>query len=212
VNQVKASRLFGTFGSPWITDGMTYDGNGWPTKDFGVILIGGGFVLPETTGTWYLSWTGNATVTPTATSASIVNQTYDPITNKGVAYVNMPGTEGNLMLSFATNGVGLKDLVVKYIENLSNFQAIRPGYSIANPPTFTTSFLSSLQGLNTIRYMDWAETNGNPIVTWSERSTPISAQSMHGAAYEYAIELANSVRANMWVNIPVMVIAETIFG
>ena len=80
--------------------------------DFGVILIGTGTPQTETAGTWYLSWTGNATVSPVATSASIINQTYDATTNTGVAYVNMPATEGSLMLGFATNNVGITNLKV----------------------------------------------------------------------------------------------------
>lgn len=40
-------------------------------------------------------------------------------------------------------------------------QAIRPGYDINNPPTFTKSMLAPLQGLDTFRFMDWG---GNYII------------------------------------------------
>ena len=70
--------------------------------------------LPETTGVWYVSWKGQATVSPCASTCSIVNQTYNAGTNTGVAYVNMPKTEGNLWLNFATSNKGVTNLVVRF--------------------------------------------------------------------------------------------------
>lgn len=80
--------------------------------DFGVILLGGSSILPEQAGVWYLSWNGNATVYPGATKATVLNQTYDAITNKGVAYINMPPTEYQLFLSFRNTKGGVTNLVV----------------------------------------------------------------------------------------------------
>ena len=81
--------------------------------DFGVILLGSGTVLAEQTGVWYISWAGSATVSPTAVSATIINQTYDSATNVGSAFVNMPASEPNLMLSFKASK-GVQNLVVSF--------------------------------------------------------------------------------------------------
>ena len=96
--------------------------NGWPTCDFGVILRGGNFLLPEQAGVWYLSWTGNATVTPVATKATIINQTYNAVTNKGEAYFNMPANDSlGIMFGFNTNNKGLTNLVVCIWFNMFSF-------------------------------------------------------------------------------------------
>ena len=61
--------------------------------------------------------------------------------------------------------------------------------------------------------MDFVQTNNNPIAEWADRTQPTDAtqtkvavpgdlQASKGIAWEYAIDLANAVHKNVWVNIP----------
>lgn len=50
-------------------------------------------------------------------------------------------------------------------------EAIRPGYPVDNYPTFTNSTVAMRTGFNTLRFMDWAATNGNEIENWADRNT-----------------------------------------
>ena len=54
--------------------------------------------------------------------------------------------------------------------------------------------------------MDFLRTNDNPSVNWSERTTPASATqvSPKGAAYEYAIQVANGLGKDIWINVPAL--------
>ena len=71
--------------------------------------------------------------------------------------------------------------------------------------TFTTPYLNLLAPFSTLRFMDWASTNGNPVTKWSQRTPPdyASQQQPNGAAWEYAIQLCNTLGKDMWVNVPV---------
>ena len=62
--------------------------------------------------------------------------------------------------------------------------------------------------------MDFVQTNNNPVVNWSDRTQPTDAtqtkvavpgdlQASKGIAWEYAIDLANAVHKDVWVNIPI---------
>ena len=52
--------------------------------------------------------------------------------------------------------------------------------------------------------MDYLQTNNNPVVNWADRSHVSDAiQSTNkGAAWEYAIELANEAHKDLWINVP----------
>ena len=75
--------------------------------------------------------------------------------------------------------------------------------------TFTKQFLNKLLPFDTIRFMDWFRTNSSTLVTWADRRLPTSVQqcdygttNIKGVAYEYAIELCNTLSKNAWVNVP----------
>ena len=56
--------------------------------------------------------------------------------------------------------------------------------------------------------MDFLQTNGNQVTTWSQRTTPQSfsqAGTGNGICEEYIIKLCNTAQANPWINIPAMV-------
>ena len=70
---------------------------------------------------------------------------------------------------------------------------------------FTDPFLKMLAPFPAIRSMGWENTNGNTVTTWSERTLPNDAtqQTPKGVAWEYVIELANTLGKDLWINVPV---------
>ena len=70
---------------------------------------------------------------------------------------------------------------------------------------FSTDYLNSIRNFSTYRFMDWNNTNDSTIVHWSQRTTPQSVtQAVGGVAYEYMIQLANQLNADLWVNVPLL--------
>jgi hypothetical protein len=77
-----------------------------------------------------------------------------------------------------------------------------PGASFS---PFTSDFLAELSPFNTLRFMDWMSTNVSTVSQWADRR-PLTyarqAGGTNGVSYEYMIELANELNANIWINLP----------
>jgi len=86
---------------------------------------------------------------------------------------------------------------------IRNIKILMPGYT-SDSGIFTTEFLNSLVGFKAVRFMDWMMTNSQELSRWSERTPKnyYTQTGMRGVAYEYMIELANRLNADIWVNIP----------
>jgi hypothetical protein len=135
---------------------------------------------------------------------------YDAATNTSTAELTLtdsgPGT--SLMLSFTTTQRSASAAVGSGVTNVT---VVRPrlapdGRAWWTSPSqvFTTPFLALLRPFTTLRFMDFTATNGNPVSSWSQRTTPQSAtqQSPNGAAWEYVALLANTLHKDIWINIP----------
>jgi hypothetical protein len=147
-------------------------------------------------GTYKISYIadGKPTIKFVASSGLIANHLFNATLKKGTADLVFPANGQQLMLSFTNTTKGLR-----------NLRVIRPGYDPINPPTFTTAFLNANQRFNTFRFMDWGVTNANPITSWSQRPTLNSvtyAGSYNGVPIETMIELGNTLKKNIWINIP----------
>src|SRR5262249_2457495 len=178
----------------------TVDANGWPTEDAEVIVQTGvlntGHIYD---GTYKLSFTGQATVTTSVTPGGAVsNVVYDPVSNTTTADVLLNASDSlnqwYFILDFKNTNGGVK-----------NIKLIRPGYDPNTTQVFTDQFLSTLQPFNTLRFMDWAVTNNNPVANWADRTQVTYARQAvpNGVAWEYMIQLANLTHKDMWINIPV---------
>lgn len=191
VNLLRQARAFGSANSPW--DGnMTLDSNGWPTTDFGIVLQSDGYNI---NGTYKIKFTGKADVSPTATQGSVTNVVYDSSTNTQTAdLIINPGAD-QIMISFRNTNGGAKDI-----------QILQPGYDLTQANDFATPYLNLVSRFTTLRFMDWACTNGNPVVNWADRTPPTSPSYAlgKGVPWEEAIRLCNTVKRDMWVNIPAM--------
>lgn len=200
VDAMKSARQFGSASTPWDTAAVL-DANGWPTGDAGacVISIGQAQIpgqdVPRIDGVYKFSATGNVTVKPVGSShVSVANRTYDAATNKTTADVVVGVGADTVYLSF-TGAVG----------GAKNIKLIRPGYDANTTQTFTNEFMNSLAGVQTLRMMDVVSTNNNPSVHWSERVKPGDGvqSGPKGAAWEYVVELANTLDKDIWINMPV---------
>jgi hypothetical protein len=197
VDMMKQARAFTSLARPYQPANLGPDG--WPTEDFQVIFQSGFLNTAHLyNGTYKLSFTGQAAVSPAFTpGGSISNLAYDPSTNTTTAdfTVNADDSQDGwyIVLDFSnTNGA------------VKNIKLIRPGYDPNTTQVFTNQFLAELAPFDTLRVMDFTGTNNNPTVNWSDRTLPTapSQATGNGAAWEYAIDLANATHENLWINIP----------
>jgi len=190
VDLVKTARVpFGTAQDPFDDRGVPLGDDGWPLGDFGVVLSINRIDADQT---YSLSFEGFATSISTYATSIIRNLSYDPIANLTTADLEVyPDT----YIALGFSGVGPR---------VRNLKVLRPGY--APTQTFTTPFLTRLEPFQVIRFMDYLMTNANPVTTWSERTLPTSPSQARreGGAWEYAIQLANETRKDIWINIPAL--------
>ena len=187
---MKHARHWGSVNVPF-DEQAPVDPDGWPTGDAGVVIMVG---VPHAAGTYKLSFTGHATVTPTARrdlTTRVQNMVYDATINTSTADVVLGPVETDLFLVFTGTSGGVK-----------NVRLMRPGYLPTD--TFSKPFLDRLAMFQVLRFVGYSNTNDNPQVNWSDRTLPTSAtqQRPAGAAWEYAIELANLTGKDPWINIP----------
>jgi hypothetical protein len=76
---------------------------------------------------------------------------------------------------------------------------------------FTKAFLDDHRPFTVLRFMDWNATNNNPQGMWSERrpkdwcsqtTAPTNPDNRGGVAYEWMIELCNTLQRDMWICVP----------
>ncbi len=100
----------------------------------------------------------------------------------------------------------------------TNFKLIRPGYEPDTEQVFLDAFIDALTNpkFAAIRYKDFTGTDsGDPdypaVTEWADRPLPQHASQkridaiykLGGAAWEYVIELSNTVMIDPWINVPV---------
>ncbi len=189
---VKQSRGFGSASTGDPSTPAPVDAKGWPTGDFGIILWTSAASVHGLGGTYKLSCNGSAKIAPIGSSATVQNVVYSASTNTTTADVVVNEGSDNLFLSFTGTTTGVQNLKV-----------LRPGYGAGD--TFTTPMKNQLSRFGVLRFMDWGNTNNNPVVHWSDRSLPTDPRYSRdvGVPWEIAIQLANELGKDMWVNIPI---------
>jgi hypothetical protein len=200
VDLMKTSRKWGTADAPW-DEASAVDALGWPTGDAGVVVKvvttdegeagTPNSVIPP--GTYRLKFIGRGTVSHVASpGVTIANAAYDAATNTSTADVVVGSGAYQLILAFRGTSGGVKNVSLR-----------QPSYGESE--TFTNEFKQAVAPFTTLRFMDFLATNGTPVRTWAERTTPASASqgSSKGGAYEYTIQMANELGKDIWINIPV---------
>lgn len=199
VDLMKSSRPWGTADAPW-DEAAPKDALGWPTTDAGVVVSvrtvepgdEGKAYRYITPGVYRLRFAGKASVAVNSSpNVAIANYTYDPVNNRSQADVVVsPGAE-QLMLTFRNTAGGVRDVSLRSTQ-----------YN--DRQTFSNEFIQAVAPFQVVRFMDFLRTNNNPARTWGERTTPASATQVgaKGAAFEYAVDVANELGKDIWVNIP----------
>lgn len=114
----------------------------------------------------------------------------------------------------AINGIAIKIMATDPADPIRDIRVILPGYeSSYTTQVFNPAFLATLKPFKVLRMMAWNRTNRADTVEWADRRPPTYAtqasdlgnaqQPMTGVAYEYQIDLANTLGADPWVNAPV---------
>ncbi|MBP1627399.1 MAG: hypothetical protein H6Q00_1874 [Holophagaceae bacterium] len=215
VDAVKHARAWQD-GANWNTAVGGIDDLGWPTADASTVFWTG--TPAQVNGTYRLSFKGQADVSVMWYGGSVSNKIYDSATNTTTADVTISASgsgSGGLRLTntkrtatSATN-TGFTDL-----------HLYRPGYATDGSDVFTSPFLAALGKVSVVRMMDWTATNSNLTQNWSDRRTPLHmykagpayngpgggvwSSSVTGVALEHQIQLCNALKADFWVNIPVV--------
>ena len=222
--------------SGW-TSSSPLDSNGWPQSDNSVVLIDARqnmpwdgpdptAVAPDRSGTYHLSFTGQATLTASTewgSGATIQNQSYNSTTNTTTAELVLAPAHYLLILNLANTqrlptdppGTGF-----------TNLRVMRPGFGVGTTQLFTSNTLRAYaQPFAAIRFLDtdgannyaaFCGSNGQlTSATWANRvhvtdayqgglpSANSGCDQAWGYAWEYMIMLANMSHHDMWINVPV---------
>lgn len=185
---MKQSRDFGQPDKPWVAI-KTLDAQGWPTTDFGVILMAAQPGVANIAGTYKVSFESNTKPIVKAVASAGTIENLHKEGNQWLADLVVPQQE-QLMLSFTNTNGGVRSLKV-----------LRPGSSVGQ---FSKPFIDHIRRFGTLRFMDWGSTNGNKQEKWADRrlTTSPSYAGERGVPYETMLDLANETMADPWICIP----------
>lgn len=121
-------------------------------------------------------------------------------------------TPGRDVINVANATQGGINLIIKstdpnhtgnYIRNIQVVRAEQESSLIAGQ-MFNPVFTGLLQNFRVLRFMDWLKTNGSNQTSWANRSLPTNATwaAPAGVPYEVIVNLANTLGADPWVNVP----------
>ncbi len=184
--------------APWNYIAPSTDANGWPTQDFATIVMVG--MEPSMGGTYKMRFLGQATIGGIVSGFTVQNQVYNATTNTTTADLVYPAVVSpteQMMIKFTNTNFG------GGVAGIKNVEIMVPGVAFGGA-RFGSKIMSQLQRFSTIRYMDLHSTNNNTDSLWNNRTKPTSPSqaSNNGVAWEYLIEMANTLNKDMWINIP----------
>jgi len=110
----------------------------------------------------------------------------------------------------SNNGIDLRIVATdpnhtgNYLRNIRFVTATNEAAAKAGQ-LFNPAFLKLIQNFRALRFMDWFQTNGSTLSSWSDRPIPSYAffGTPKGVPLEIALQLANAVSADAWMNVPV---------
>lgn len=166
-----------------LADTVPVDADGYPLEiPYEGQMFRASVLQPFSARRFTLTWQGDGDVAVTGPGLSIES------------------TKANTIV-FTVKASG-EDAIFVQITRSSKADHVR-GIQVVGPASLERAFAGSLQGFEVLRFMDWAQTNGNPISSWRERTTANQAQgSDRGAAIETMIETANSLHGDLWYSVP----------
>jgi len=92
-----------------------------------------------------------------------------------------------------------------YLRNIQVVKAEQENALLAGQ-VFNPYFLNLIRNFRALRFMDWFNTNGSTLSSWSNRPlvTYATWATSAGVPYEVAVQLANAISADAWINVPIM--------
>jgi hypothetical protein len=92
-----------------------------------------------------------------------------------------------------------------YLKNIQVVKAEQENALLAGQ-VFNPYFLNTVRNFRVLRFMDWFNTNGSTLSSWASRPQQgyMTWGTPGGVPYEVAVQLANAISADAWINIPVM--------
>jgi hypothetical protein len=116
---------------------------------------------------------------------------------------------GRFEITVNTDGQILFDILSSSSGNhIRNIRVLRAGDEFDDLSTspFHDNFLDRLEPFRSIRFMNWMGINHSSLSNWSQRTLPNkydqSSANIGGVAYEYMIELCNTLNRDPWICIP----------
>ena len=213
-NFLTASQWITHSDTSWDTNEEQYanlDANGWPISltsvnessrqqynSLGVVLFLGGFNTSNgyyPSGRYIVLYDGRGTLSY-GLDATLMSR------SPGRDVINVVPSK---------NGIDLRITVTDpkhtgdYIRNVrlvtaDNEAAIKAGQ------IFSPMFLQLIQPFRALRFMDWFQVNGSTLRLWSDRPLPTQAffGTRKGVPIEIAVQAANAISADAWLNVPAM--------
>jgi hypothetical protein len=210
---VKQCRMIGTPTSPFDMAGPQ-GADGWPSGDFGTIFDSGS---PDAPGTYSVSFTGQANISPWDTNFSIIDKKYNSDTNKTTATFKVPAGSP-IMVAFTNTKRLPTDTTPTGITNLKIMRPTTRGGDTPHDESelFSRGFLDVVKQFEVVRFMHYFATINSDLRTWSQRRKPIDMYQSDGggpdhkkwlqlgSCIEYAVMLCNEAKVDGWFNIPAL--------
>jgi hypothetical protein len=122
-----------------------------------------------------------------------------------------PGRDVINVAQATSNGIELRITATdphrtgKYLRNIRLVKAENQN-ALKSGQVFSPAFISLLRSFRALRFMDWLATNGSPLSSWAARPLPSNAfwGTPTGVPLEVAVQLANTISADPWLNVPHM--------
>lgn len=194
------------------------DALGWPTSDASTVVFTG--TPAQLNGTYKLVFNGQADVGLLWANGSVGNKRYDRASNTTTADVTLSLTGSKAVTGGLVLSQTRRTPTSASNTGFTNLRLYRPGYASDGSAVFTKPFLNAMGKVRVVRMMDWSFTNDNLTRQWAQRMTPLRMnqegpsyagpgggtwdKSSLGIALEYQIALCNTLRADCWINIPVV--------
>ncbi len=204
---------------------VAVDGDGWPLADAQCVMFDvraiPAWAPPiddpaqfqvDWSGEWAISFEGQAEVSVLSGGARVEGLRYEPLANVSAGKLIVDAGTGLLQLAFRNTKRTAESSAGSGFRKL---RLVRPGYAASSGQVFSNEFLRSFRPFQTLRYMDFTATNNvtpsanaSDLLEWRDRHliTDATQQTLGrkaGAAWEYAVLLANQTGTDMWINVPV---------
>ena len=196
------------------------DADGWVTSLGGAAPTNQAQALMFFDGSGHYPATPNCVGTPSAANCYVLK--FDgagTITfGAGASIVSTPGPGNRFFVNVPQQTPGNGGIILRLTATtpgnpVKNIRFIMAGFeATADAQPFHPTFLQTLAPYKLIRFMDWMGTNGSTIQNFSQWKTLASATQTvvdpgfnehgSGVAFEYMVDLCNTLDADMWITLP----------